>query len=66
MPKCYRILGIYENGSTESFGRFDTREKAEDYLISLEQSLKDIQKITGNFYTIPEEFEIREFFIFKI
>lgn len=66
MPKCYRILAKYEDGSTESFGRFNTRKEAEDYLIPLEQRLRDAQKSTDDFYSMPEEFEIREVFIFKI
>lgn len=36
MQKYYRILATYEDGSTENFGIFNTKEEAEDYLVSLE------------------------------
>ena len=66
MPKYYKILATYEDGSTENFGRFNTKGEAEDYLTSLEQQLRDTQRSTNNFYTMPEEFEIKEVFIFKV
>ena len=66
MPKCYRIIATYEDGSTENFGSFNTREGAENRLLSLEQELRDVQRSTNNFYTMPEEFEIKEVFVFKV
>lgn len=64
MQKYYRILATYEDGSTENFGIFNTKEGAEDYLVSLEQELRDDERIIGDFYDMPEEFEIKV--IFKV